>query len=77
VGARKERYSSDSRKPEVSAGTIRDDLLRRDLTVNAMAASINAARFGLLVDPLGGRRDLEARLLRTPWIPARHSTMTR
>ena len=69
VGARKERYSSDSRKPEVSAGTIRDDLLRRDLTVNAMAASINAARFGLLVDPLGGRRDLEARLLRTPLDP--------
>lgn len=70
VGARRERYTSDSRKPLVSSGTIGDDLLRRDLTVNAMAASINATSFGQLVDPLGGRRDLAAKILRTPLEPS-------
>ena len=71
VGARAERYSADSRKPEVSAGTIQEDLLRRDFRVNAIAASLNAGRFGELLDPLGGREDLQARILRTPLDPAR------
>jgi putative nucleotidyltransferase with HDIG domain len=69
VGTRTESYREDSRKPEVRAGTLLDDLRRRDFTVNAMAASLNAGRFGHLLDPLGGREDLEARLLRTPLDP--------
>jgi tRNA nucleotidyltransferase/poly(A) polymerase len=69
VGARKESYQSDSRNPSVQAGSLRDDLLRRDFTVNAMAASINAGHAGELLDPLGGRDDLEAKLLRTPLDP--------
>ena len=69
VGARTERYEADSRKPVVSAGTLEEDLRRRDFTVNAMAACINAGRFGQVVDPLGGQADLRARLLRTPLDP--------
>jgi len=69
VGARKERYRIDSRSPDVTAGTLEEDLLRRDFTVNAMAASLNAGRFGELHDPLHGRRDMEARMLRTPLDP--------
>ncbi len=69
VGARREVYSSGSRDPEVAAGTLQDDLLRRDFTVNAMAASLNAGTFGRLLDPLGGQVDLESRLLRTPLDP--------
>lgn len=70
VGARQERYTADSRKPEVSSGSLTDDLRRRDFTVNAMAACLNKERFGVLEDPLGGRKDLAARILRTPLDPA-------
>ena len=69
VGARKESYSKDSRKPHVEGGTLDDDLLRRDFTVNAMAASLNAKTLGQLVDPLEGRSDLQAGILRTPLDP--------
>jgi poly(A) polymerase len=69
VGARKEQYHPGSRKPDVSAGTLEDDLLRRDFTVNAMAVSLNAGRYGVLLDPLGGMQDLASRLLRTPLDP--------
>jgi poly(A) polymerase len=69
VGARKEKYSSGSRKPQVTVGTLEDDLLRRDFTVNAVAASLAQGRFGRIVDPLGGRDDLQARILRTPLDP--------
>ena len=69
VGARKERYEHESRNPSVSPATLEEDLLRRDFTVNAMAVSLNRERFGLLHDPLGGREDLQRRLLRTPLEP--------
>ena len=69
VGARNERYRSDSRKPEVASGTLRDDLQRRDFRVNAIAASINRAHFGEILDPLDGTGDLAARILRTPLDP--------
>ncbi len=71
VGARTEMYRSESRDPEVAAGTLEEDLLRRDFTVNAMAASLNAGTWGRLLDPLNGRGDLEGRLLRTPLDPRR------
>jgi poly(A) polymerase len=69
VGARKETYDPESRNPAVAPATLAEDLLRRDFTVNAMAASLNRETFGLLHDPLGGIADLEARLLRTPLDP--------
>ncbi len=69
VGARKERYDANSRNPQVAGGSLRDDLLRRDFTVNAMAACLNSERFGFLEDPLNGRSDLTARILRTPLDP--------
>ncbi len=71
VGARRERYSSDSRKPQVSGGTLVEDLRRRDFTVNALAASLNQGRFGELVDPLNGYNDLREGILRTPLDPTR------
>jgi tRNA nucleotidyltransferase/poly(A) polymerase len=71
VGARREVYHPDSRDPDVAAGTLEEDLLRRDFTVNAMAASLNDGTFGLLLDPLDGRRDLERKILRTPLDPRR------
>ncbi len=71
VGARKERYDSDSRNPQVSAGSLEEDLLRRDFTVNALAVSLNKGRWGTLLDPFNGREDLAARLLRTPLEPER------
>ena len=69
VAARKESYRSHSRKPEVEAGTLEDDQYRRDFTVNAMAIHLTPDRFGALIDPFDGRRDLERRTIDTPLDP--------
>ncbi|HOT96096.1 MAG TPA: HD domain-containing protein [bacterium] len=66
VGARRESYRSDSRHPEVSSADLETDLARRDFTINALAVSLNGARYGEVIDPFAGRADLEAGILRTP-----------
>jgi putative nucleotidyltransferase with HDIG domain len=69
VGARKESYVEHSRKPAVEAGTLEDDQLRRDFTINAMAVAVNKDKFGTFIDPFGGIKDLNQGIIRTPLSP--------
>ncbi|HVZ98055.1 MAG TPA: HD domain-containing protein [Chitinophagaceae bacterium] len=69
VGARKESYRPHSRKPEVAAGTMEDDRMRRDFTINTIAFSLNEDDFGKIIDPLGGVKDMEKKILKTPLPP--------
>ncbi len=69
VGARTESYNHDSRKPDVQAGTLEEDRLRRDFTINTIAVSLNKNDFGKMLDPLGGIGDIEREILKTPLPP--------
>ena len=71
VGARKESYRFDSRKPTVEEGSLEDDQNRRDFTINALAVSLNERNFGEIIDPFGGLHHLEEKLIKTPLEPGK------